>query len=66
MALEWITLLYPAPAENVQVVLDGVEVGSMTWAVNGSCQIAVDGDSATVVKIAMQVAEKLDCVFKPR
>jgi hypothetical protein len=26
----------------------------------------VDGDSATVVKIAMQVAEKLDCVFKPR
>jgi hypothetical protein len=57
--------LYPAPAENVRVILDGIEVGSMTWAEDGSCQIAVDGDSATVVKIATQVAEELGCVFEP-
>ena len=58
--------LYPAPAENAQLTLNGVEVGSMAWAEDGTCQIAVDGDSTTVVKIAMQVAEELGCVFEPR
>jgi hypothetical protein len=58
--------LYPAPAENAQVILDGVQIGSMTWAEDGSRQIAVDGDAATLVKIAMQVAEELGCIFEPR
>ena len=56
---------YRAPPEDARVILDGVQVGSMTWAQDGSRQIAVEGEISIVERIAIQVAEELGCVFEP-
>jgi hypothetical protein len=57
--------LFQPPRGNACVILDGVQIGSMTWAEDGSCRIAVVGESPSVKEIAMQVANELGCVYEP-
>jgi hypothetical protein len=47
-----------------RVILDGTEIGSMTWAEDGSSQIDVWAASSAVDKIAIEVAAELGCVFE--
>jgi hypothetical protein len=47
-----------------RVILEGTEVGMMTWAEDGSSQIAVWATSSVVEKVATEVAVELGCVFE--
>ena len=49
---------------TAHVVLEGTKVGMMTWAEDGSSQIAVWAASCFVEKIATEVAAELGCVFE--
>jgi hypothetical protein len=49
-----------------RVVLDGTEVGMMTWAEDGSSQIAVSGTAGVVEKVAADLAAALGCVYEGR
>jgi hypothetical protein len=46
------------------VVIDGVQVGSMYWAMDGSNQIIVLGDFSAVDAVAAEVAAQLGAVYE--
>jgi hypothetical protein len=56
-------MIYRAGPDSGHVIVDGAEVGTMTWAQDGSHQISVEGDVALVEPIALEVASKLGGVY---
>ena len=56
--------IYRAHPGNAHVVVDGAEVGVMTWAQDGSHQITVEGDLELVEPLALEVAAKLGGVYR--
>ena len=55
---------YRAPPGDAHVVVAGTHVGAMTWAQDGTNQIAVDGDAALVEPVATNVASKLGGIYQ--
>jgi hypothetical protein len=55
---------YQSHPGAARVILDGIDVGMMTWAEDGSSQIAVWATSSIVEKVAIEVAAELGCVFE--
>jgi len=55
---------YRAHPGDAHVVIDGVEVGTMTWAMDGTNRIAVDGDARLVEAIAVEVASELGGIYR--
>jgi hypothetical protein len=52
------SMLIHAATGSVLVVVDGSEVGSMGWALDGSNKITVSGESDTVLQLARDIAKE--------
>ena len=57
-------MIYRAAPDSADVIVDGAEVGTMTWAQDGSHQIWVEGVAELVEPLALEVASKLNGVYQ--
>ena len=57
-------MIYRAHPGSAHVMVDGVEVGAMTWAQDGAHQIWVEGDAELVEPLALDVASKLGGIYR--
>jgi len=57
-------MIYRAGPDDARVTVDGAEVGTMTWAQDGSHQIAVEGDAELVEPLALEVAATLGGIYR--
>ena len=57
-------MIFRAHTDSARVIIDGAEVGTMSWAQDGSHQIMVDGDPTLVEPVAFEVASKLGGIYR--
>jgi hypothetical protein len=57
-------MIFRAGDDSAHVIVDGVEVGTMSWAQDGSHQVSVEGDAELVEPVAVEVAFKLGGTYR--
>ena len=57
-------MIFRAGRDSARVVVNGAEVGTMTWAQDESHRISVEGDAELVEPLAVEVATKLGGIYR--
>lgn len=54
-------ITYRPRPDAASIVIDGEEIGSVGWSLDGSDQAIVDGESGRIESIALEYAAALNC-----
>jgi hypothetical protein len=57
-------MIFRGHTDNAHVIVDGAEVGTMSWAQDGSHKIVVDGNAELVEPLALEVAARLGGIYR--